>query len=239
MSAKLIQDISYMENTVQTTIGSRLPEAVGSLYYPSKHYAVIGQRFALLLREAGFTLPDFERLVIVFSQGLSDKEAYVSDRITDKWMRYVDYGLDSEGFNSLPEKEKQQRIFDLTRSILLKVFADNEDKREMVERAAQKIREYGEDLDIVYQMKNDKVVNVKVLLNIFDDEACKLSVKIEDMVGNLLVEQELVKAESLSQALQYCGTILIRKNRVVIKPINNVLTKDLQPVEIGFELLGA
>ncbi len=236
MSAKVIRDISYMENTVQTTIGSRLPEEVGEIYHPSKHYAVIGQRFALLLREAGFKLTDFERLVIVFSQAMPKGEAAISERITDKWMRYVDYGLSVEDFERLSDAEKQQEIFQLTKAILLNFFADTKEKKRMVEDAAKKIENDGEALDIVYQMKNDKAVNVKVMAKLFDNGECQMNVLVESMAGKLIKEQQLVRAESLAQALQYAGTILIRKNRVVIKPINNVLTKDLQPVEIIFEL---
>ena len=55
-------------------------------------------------------------------------------------------------------------------------------------------------------------------------------------LGKLLTEQELCQCDNLQQALQYSGTILIRKNRVVIKPINNVTTKELQPIEIPFEI---
>ena len=83
---------------------------------------------------------------------------------------------------------------------------------------------------------NDKAVNVKVMAKLFDNGECQMNVLVESMAGKLIKEQQLVRAESLAQALQYAGTILIRKNRVVIKPINNVLTKDLQPVEIIFEL---
>lgn len=37
---------------------------------------------------------------------------------------------------------------------------------------------------------------------------------------------------SYEAALDHAGTILVRKNRVVVKPKNNVHTKNVQPLEI-------
>ena len=46
--------------------------------------------------------------MIVFSQAMPKGEAAISERITDKWMRYVDYGLSVEDFERLSDAEKQQ-----------------------------------------------------------------------------------------------------------------------------------
>ena len=236
MTAKAIQEIVYMENTMETTIGSRLPEELGSLYQLTHNYIVVGQRMALLLREKGFTFNDFERLTIVLSESVPEGEAVLSERITDKWMRYVDYGVARETLNALSAQEQEDAVLVIAQSVLKQLFCDTPEKAAMVDEAVAEIRAHLEEIDIVYQSKQDKTVRVETIVTIFREGPCRMLARISDTEGKLLTEQVLSDCDNLQQALQYSGTILIRKNRVVIKPINNVMTKELQPIEIPFEI---
>lgn len=236
MTAKVIQEIVFMENTMETTIGSRLPEEAGSLYQLAEGYIVVGQKMALLLREKGFTLMDFDRLTIVLSEAVPEGAIVFSERITDKWMRYVDYGIKRDVLNALTPKEQEDALLEIAQRVLRELFVDTAEKAAMLEEAVKAIQTYTEEIDIVYQSKQDKVVRVESVVTIYSSGHCRLAAKIMDLEGKLLTEQELCQCDNLQQALQYSGTILIRKNRVVIKPINNVTTKELQPIEIPFEV---
>ena len=236
MTAKIIQEIVFMENTMETTIGSRLPEEAGSLYQLADGYIVVGQKMALLLREKGFTLMDFDRLTIVLSEAVPEGAIVFSERITDKWMRYVDYGIKRDALNALTAKEQEDALLEIAQRILRELFVDTAEKAAMLEEAVEAIKAHAEEIDIVYQSKQDKVVRVESVVTIYSNGHCRLAAKIMNLEGKLLTEQELCQCDYLQQALQYSGTILIRKNRVVIKPINNVTTKELQPIEIPFEI---
>lgn len=237
MTAKLIQEVVYMENTMETTVGSRLPEALGSLYQLTENYIVVGQKMALLLREKGFTFNDFERLTIVLSESVPMGESVLSERITDKWMRYVDYGVARERLNALSADEQEEAVLVIAQNVFKALFADTEEKAAMVDAAVEDIRANMEEIDIVYQSKQDKTVKVETVITLFRQGHCRIMAKVYDTADVLLTEQLLSDCDNLQQALQYSGTILIRKNRVVIKPINNVMTKELQPIEIPFELV--
>lgn len=236
MTAKVIQEIVFMENTMETTIGSRLPEEAGSLYQLAEGYVVVGQKLALLLREKGFTLMDFERLTIVLSEAVPEGAIVFSERITDKWMRYVDYGMKAAAINNMTPEEQDNTLLEAAQRVLRELFVDTAEKAAMLEEAVEAIKTYDEEIDIVYQAKQDKIVRVESIVTIYKDGHCRLRAKVTDLSGQLLTEQELCQGDNLQQTLQYSGTILIRKNRVVIKPINNVTTKELQPIEIPFEV---
>lgn len=236
MTAKVIQEIVFMENTMETTIGSRLPEEAGSIYQLAEGYSVVGQKMALLLREKGFTLMDFDRLTIVLSEAVPEGAIVFSERITDKWMRYVDYGIKAASVNSMTAEGQEDALLEAAQRVLRELFVDTAEKAAILEEAVEAIKTHSEEIDIIYQAKQDKVVRVESIVTIYKDGHCRLRAKVTDLAGKLLTEQELCQGDNLQQTLQYSGTILIRKNRVVIKPINNVTTKELQPIEIPFEL---
>lgn len=234
MSEKVIKDIRYFESSTANIAGNSLPTVVGELYDLPKGYVTIGEKFALLLRERAFLLTGYDHLYINLSTYLPDGESVLSERISEKWFRYLDYGLDPKRMNDLSDEEKMVLLIDVTCELLLRFCVKNEQDRTTILEVAELVRHGGEAVDIVFQSKKDKVVQVKVILNILNDGQCKIFVCVEDYEGNTLVREQIALAEDLNQAAQYAGTILIRKNRVVIKPKNNVFTKDLQPTEIGF-----
>lgn len=237
MTAKVIQEIVFMENTMETTIGSSLPEAVGTLYQLAEGYIAVGQKIALSLKEKGFTLMDFDHLTIVLSEAVPEEAIVFSERITNKWMRYVDYGIKRDRLNNLPSQKQEDALLDIAQRVLRELFVDTAEKAAMLDDTIAAIQAHRDGLDIVYQFKQDKVVRVENIVTIYPKGYCRLVAKISDLEGHLLTEQELCRCDNLQQALQYAGTILIRKNRVVIKPVNNVMTKELRPIEIPFELI--
>ena len=234
MAEKQIKDIRYFESNSANITGNSLPTHIGEIFELPKAYPAVGQKFALMLRERGFTLSDYDHLYIDLSTYLAPGECVMSDRITEKWLRYADYGLDPEVVNNLSDDDKLKLLNEITKEVLLNFCAKNDEDREMIETISDIIGHGGDAIDIVYQEKNDKAVNVKVILNILHDGQCRLFVVIEDLEGQQLLREQIALAEDLSEAMQYAGTILIRKNRVVIKPRNNVFTKDLHPTELTF-----
>ena len=229
---KLLKGIAYCESTETMCLCSELPEEFGKIYDFAKNSAAVGHKFALILRDAGFGINDCEQVFINFTPALAEGVYEVSDRRLQRWQCYVNYGLDPGKLKEIPAKEHAIFLTAATEKVLSECFAQNEAEKKMIHEAAQSIVMYGEKLEIDYLLKRDKNFDAAVGFNLLNDGTCRIILTVKDLEGHVLQKREIAHAESYEDALDHAGTILVRKNRVVVKPKNNLHTKNVQPLEV-------
>lgn len=229
---KLLKGIAYFESTETMCIGSDIPGELGRIYDFAPNSAIVGHKFALLLRASGFGINDCEQVNINFTPALADGEIELSDRRLQRWQGFVNVGLDQDKLADIPTKERMLLLVANTEKILSECFAQNDEEKSVIHEAAQSIVMYGEKLEIAYLEKRDKNFEAIVSFNLLNDNSCRIILTVKDLDGKLLQKREIAHAESYEAAMDHAGTILVRKNRVVVKPKNNVHTKNVQPLEI-------
>lgn len=229
---KLLKGIAYFESKDLMCMGSELPEELGKVYDFAKNSAAVGHKFALLLRAEGFGINDCEQVNINFTKALPDGVFELSDRRLQRWQCYVNYGLDRDKLKAIPTKEHMFYLVSATEKVLSECFAQNAEEKRLIHEAAQSIVMYGEKLEIDYLLKRDKNFDAAVSFNLLNDGTCRIILTVRDMDGKILQKREIAHPDSFEEAVEHVGTILVRKNRVVVKPKNNLHTKNVQPLEI-------
>lgn len=229
---KILKGIAYCESAETMCMGSDIPEELGKIYDFAPNSAIVGHKFALLLRASGFGINDCEQVNINFTPVLADGEFELSDRRLQRWQGFVNVGLDKDKLAIVPAKERTLLLVANTEKILSECFAQNDEEKHLIHEAAQSIVMYGEKLEIAYLEKRDKNFEAIVSFNLLNDNSCRIILTVKDLDGKLLQKREIAHTASYEDALDHVGTILVRKNRVVVKPKNNLHTKNVQPLEI-------
>lgn len=235
MTAKVITALTYAETDVPNVSGEEFPADIGVLYDIPFNYSVIGQRLALLLYEKGVKLFEQEKLTVVFSTYLPATEIEDEMRLSNDGSRYITIGLNAEDFNQRSDQEKKAILLATTERILLTYDTEDQFTDDILEAVAV-IREGDEDLPLLYRSKCDQKIEVNLSLRLFNNGQCQIYSTIKDKHGDVLRHDHLDDAHCLSVAMQRCGSILIRKNKVIIKPKKNILSKNLKPIEIEYSL---
>ena len=229
---KQLKDIAYFESSVPIEIGSKIPEELGEIYDFSAHSDIIGHKFALLLHGAGFSINDCEQVLINFTPALAKEVFEVSERRLQRWQCFVNAGLQPESVKAIPLEEKRMLLVALTEKVLKECFAENLAEQKQIHEAAREIVMYGEKLEIPYLQKNDKNFDVTVALNLLNDGSARVILTIRDKQGSVISKREIAQCQSYDEAVNQAGSILVRKNRIVVKPKNNLNAKEVSPIEI-------
>lgn len=234
MSKKVIQSLTFAETTVENKSGEDFPQSVGHIYDFPPEYSVLGQRLALLLMDAGVRLSEQEKLVVAFSSFLQEGRIVHDERLAGDGSRYVSVGVNPARFNELPLAERRMFILETAKQALLTV--DDGTYAEDITEAMGLVAGGTEKMKLLYQRKEDGKIRVDLLLQLNDNGTCEIYSRIKDAQGSLVRQDRLEDAHCLSVAQQRCGSILIRKNKIIIKPQKNILSKHLQPIEIEYAI---
>ena len=229
---KQLKDIAYFESQTTIAIGSKIPEDLGEIYDFSAHSDMVGHKFALLLHSMGFSINDCEQVMINFTPALADGVFEVSERRLQRWQCFVNCGLQPESVKAIPLEEKRMLLVSLTEKVLKQCFAESIAEQEQIHEAAREIVMYGEKLEIPYLQKTDKNFAATVSLNLFNDGSTRVILTIRDKQGNIIDKREIAQCQSYDEATNQAGSILVRKNRIVVKPKNNLNAKEVSPIEI-------
>lgn len=229
---KLLKGIAYYESMEPMEMGSELPENLGEIYDFTQYSAIVGHKFALLLRAEGFSINDCEHVLINFTPALNEGTFELSERRLQRWQCFVNYGLKPESLAQTPPEERKMLLVASTEKVLRECFAEDDAEQKKIHEAARDIIMYGEKLEIAYLLKSDKNFDVTVSLNLLNNANCRIILTVQDKQGRLLQKREIALTKSYEEALDHVGTILVRKNRIVVKPKNNLHTKNVQPIEI-------
>lgn len=229
---KLIKRIAYFENDTIMQDGSNIPKTVGETYRFNGIEQAVGIKFALLLRAYGFMIDDCEEVYINFTQDLAENKIQISSRKTGRWHFYINYGLNAQAFNQLPDEEKNTKLVAITENIIRDCFAESEKDEQIIHETAKNIILYGEKLEIVFQAKYDKTIAAFLSFNVLSDGRSRVLIVIKDHNGNIMKKEEIAFCATFEEAMNYAGIILIRKDRIIVKPKNNIAAKNIKPYEV-------
>lgn len=235
LTTKILTALTYAETNVPNESGEDFPNDVGTLFNFPLNYSVVGQRLALLLYDNNVKLFEQEKITIVFSTYLDIGEISDNGRLSNDGSRYITVGVSPVDFNAVTRDARISKMLDVTKDVLLSFDTDDE-FGDVIKTSIERVKEEGEDIELTYQRKSDQKVSVDLTLRLYDSGQCQIYSTIKNNHGDVLRHDHIEDAHCLSVALQKCGSILIRKNKIIIKPQKNILSKGLQPIEIEYSL---
>ena len=137
-------------------------------------------------------------------------------------------------FENLSDSEKITSLLELTELVLLHYAESEEDKVE-ISQAIMRLKQEGEKIELPYQSKEDQSIGAFVTMTIQNDGRCQLYLTIKNQSDeSILLKKNLRNTHCFSVADQLCGTLLLRKSKVIIKPQKNIGSKNFEPIEVAF-----
>jgi len=164
MADRIFKDIRYYESTWENVAGNSLPGDFGDISLKTEDSPYIGQRIARKLNELKYSLGEPDHLYINFTTTLQADEWHLSTRNVEKWIQYINYGIDPKRLHSLSEADKNNFIKKTTIKILKNISTPQQ--LPSVELVEQLIEEQGTALKIAYKTKETNAYKIDIFYQI-------------------------------------------------------------------------
>jgi hypothetical protein len=158
---RIIKDIRYYEIKPKDFTGD-FNGTIGNVYHITEDTNSIGQRIARKLNEWKFISGEFDHIYINFTENLKYGKLIESEKLLDKRIKYVDYGIEQKTFNSLTEFEKNQLVKDVTFKSLFLIFGKDEEKNRTIIEVEKLINKFETEIEIAYKTKETSLYRIEI-----------------------------------------------------------------------------
>jgi hypothetical protein len=197
-----------------------IPVSLSKLYDVPKACNYIGLRFALKAKEYSFSIGDYDHLYINLTPLLKDDESRLSERILEKWFRYIDYGYSVEKMNSLDDTKKLEELYRVTKESLIRHCCKTKCEKDLIRRLYKILLDNKADTDIDYRKVVRKNIVVYFIINLLDDGKINLYFRV------LNGEKIFISCVNNIFELHYLlGDVRIKKDKMTIIPRKNKLSE--------------
>lgn len=107
---KALIDIRYYASDSLYETGKSLPSSCSRFFKFPKLLHYWGARIATILGENGLSLGEFDHLYVNYTNAIPEGTMVFFDRTQEKWLRYIDCGVNFEKLKSLNESELEQFV---------------------------------------------------------------------------------------------------------------------------------
>lgn len=149
---RIIKDIRFCEIKPKDFVGS-FNGIIGNVYKTTEDTNSIGHRIARKLNELEFICGEFDHIYINLTEKIETGKIIENDKFLDKRIKYVDYGIEPNKFNSLTEFEKDQLIRNITFNSLFLIFEKDKDKIGKIIEVENLIKKFESEIEIGYKTK--------------------------------------------------------------------------------------
>lgn len=195
-------------------------------------------RLIFKLREIEFSFKDkFDHLYVNFTTRLKEEQSEYIDNLSiykyDGWLRYVDYGISEEDYQSLNTKSGIW-VLNKVKTVLIKHFCETKEEIINIEKIVNEIIKDGEQYSCIYKQKNSTYGTVNIKVQVLDYLKILPTIEILDTKDNLVLVEKLEPIDHYVLIQQF-STITMNKKSVTIKPRKNAFSemyKDKYGVDI-------
>jgi hypothetical protein len=158
---RIIKDIRYYEIKPKDFIGD-FDGIIGNVYKTTEDTNSIGQRIARKLNELKLVCGEFDHIYINFTQNIEIGKIIESDKFLDKRIKYVDYGIEPETFNSLTEFEKNLLVKKITFESLFLIFQKDKEQSERIIEVENLLNKFETEIEIAYKTKETNLYRIEI-----------------------------------------------------------------------------
>lgn len=216
---KTLRDIRFYTSEESNYSGKGIPsDCSGLLHYPTV-LNCWGGRIAQRLESDSFSLGDFDHLYINFTCGIPDGEFRFADRATEKWMRYVDVGVNFDSLREFDEDTLEKFLIERALNSLLFLSKGDTNKARIVENLREEITKHGTDIEIRVKEKLTRTYSVLVTYKLRPNglESYGLVEYIDVKSGNGF-KTKFVDLLGSDDIFFLVGSITIKNGCISIKP---------------------
>ena len=185
-------------------------------------------RVVMKLREAEFSLGDFDHLYINFVTCDMAEEMSLSEDVDryHPWYRYCAVPVDMDFHSKIGCPETYNDIVQWINTVLVTFFSTEDFNEDRILFCVQQAAQQGEQMLTKYKEKCSAKRRAVIFLRYLDTCRFFPLLRVYDTEGKLLLEKDL--PESL--LLDYLGEIQVSAKRVTIKPRKNAFTTGMTPL---------
>ncbi len=230
MKNKIISDIRIFKSTVPNVDYSSLP----SSHIESTDLLPTLKRIVMKLRENGFSLGDFNHLYLNFTTCLKEGEIMPANRSRDyyyTWYRYYDIGVDEAFYAVMDEDENLERIIALVKQTLMQYFVTDAETSALVESCFKAALEQKEQMLMRFKVKETATRRAVVYLRCLASGEFFPLLCVYNTDGKELLRKDLEPCMELNAF----GVIQLSNKKVTIKPRENALSYDLEPITFNID----
>ena len=158
---RIIKDIRYCEIKPKDFTGD-FNGIIGNVYHVTEDTNSIGQRIARKLNELKFISGEFDHIYINFTENLKFGNIVESEKILDKRIKYVDYGIKPKTFNSLTEFKKNQLVKEVTFKSLTLLYEKDKEKIEKIIEVDNLLNKFETEIEIAYKTKETNSYKIEI-----------------------------------------------------------------------------
>lgn len=218
MENKILKDIRYYESNWPNISGQSAPANLGKIFKLLDVDSVsIGQRIARKLNELNFISGSFDHIYINFTTLLNENEIEISNRITEKWIQYINYGLDPIKFNSISIEDKYNSIFENTIKCLNYLYSNNKINLKLIEFVKNEILKYRSEIQIKYKSKITKSYSIDIFYQIKPNNcnSC-FTINYTDKQGSKFINK--IDLEFFDDIYFLIDTISVKDGMIILNP---------------------
>lgn len=226
---KLIADIRYFESE-DPNIDGMLPNNVGKLLELPKLCALIGARIARKARELGFyTGGDFDHVYINFTTTAAPDSIQFSARSVDrnnKWLRFVDVGVNPAMVNKLSEIKQEAWLEATTLKVLHFLSEKLHVDSQVIDSLSKLLKHHGSSLPILHKVKATKSYRIAVTY-LIAPEISKSTAWVEytDLKSKITRHGPFIKLKFYEDLFFLVTDIAIQNGHIVFKPRSSLKAK--------------
>lgn len=219
MKDKIIKDIRYFESDYENKDGNLLPSYVGVIYKFPNSVHQVSDRIARKLNQYNFISGTYDHIYINFSTYLQENEFSISNRFTEGWYKYIDYGLDPRKVNSLTDLEKENIIEVYTFKILRILYKNDKSRMEILEIAENEIMKYGSEVEIIYKIKetNSYKATLSYKINPHGGKSCAFLDYLNKKNGKG-IKKKILDLHSFIDIYPLADLIVVKEDKVILQP---------------------
>ena len=216
---KALIDIRYYASDSPNETGKSLPSSCSRFFEFPKLLHYWGARIATILGANGLSLGEFDHLYVNYTNAVPEGSMVFSDRTPEKWLRYIDYGVNFEKLKSLNEAELEQFVIRTTFEILEYLCNSSLEKTELIKLAANEVDRFGSEIELPVKAKNTKSYSVLVSYKLRPNgEASYGLVKYVNHKTGATFSKRFVDLKGPSDIFPLVGTISVKDGKILIKP---------------------
>lgn len=214
-----LRDIRYFASNEPNETGGRHPGDCSDFFNFPKKLNYWGRRISQKIGADSLSLGSFDHLYINFTSVLSVDEICLSDRVSEDWFRYVDFGVNFESLNKLNEQEMEAFLIESTFRSLLHLCGGVSAKQAIIEAVKTEVSRLGSEVELPVKMKETKSYSVIITYKLHpNDQPSYGLVKYTNLKSGQSFQQKFVELKYADDVFSLVGSIAVKSGKIIIKP---------------------
>ena len=216
MADRILKDIRIYESDIENISGNSHPSDLGKIIKSTMNANFIASRIARKLNELKYSFGEPDHIYINLTTCLDENTIKVSNRKTEKWMKYIDFGILPDYFNSLKDEKKD----DFIEKTILTIFKSisTKDNLELVNQVSEQLSKFGREMKILYKTKETKSYCVNIYYQIAPiNKLSNIYLEYTDKKKDIKIVKKF-DLKLYGDIYSLVDNISVKENKIVLKP---------------------